>query len=63
MAEFFEMSGYGLYIWSAYFATFLLLVVVWLFSKKFAKNSEAKLTKLTTKDDVGAGKTRNEAQI
>ena len=63
MAEFFEMSGYGVYIWSAYFATLFFLVLVWLLSKKFAKNSEIRLSRLTAKNNVEAGKTRNETQI
>ncbi len=63
MAEFFGMSGYGHYIWSAYGITIFFLILLWLLSKRFAKTSETELTKLAAKGNIESGKNGNETQV
>ena len=46
MSDFFAMSGYGTYIWSAYSLAILILGLIWFYSRRFEKKTEETLIKL-----------------
>jgi len=53
MAEFFEMGGYGAFIWPAYGAVALVLAGLWVTSRRFVVSTEADLATLTPhRDDI-----------
>jgi heme exporter protein D len=61
MAEFFEMGGYGSFIWSAYGSVGLVLVGIWLASKRFVSNTEAELSELSPRLNPQKSEEKDEA--
>jgi len=52
MSEFLEMGGYGAYVWPAYGAVAVVMLGLWITSRRFVKSTEAELTKLTPKREA-----------
>jgi len=46
MAEFLEMGGYGAFIWPSYGAVALVLLGLWIASRRFVTTTEAELANL-----------------
>jgi len=46
MAEFLEMGGYGAFVWPAYGAVALVLLGLWITSRRFVATTEAELDNL-----------------
>ena len=40
---YFKMGGYGSYIWATYGMAFVVLLVLWIQSKRFVRNSQSEL--------------------
>ena len=43
---YFGMSDHGGYIWASYVMAFFVLLVLWIQSKRFVRNSQSKLANL-----------------
>jgi len=50
MAEFLEMGGYGAFIWPAYGAVALVLLGLWVVSRRFVTTTEAELADLNSRN-------------
>ncbi len=46
LEAFFDMGGHGAFIWPAYGMVFLVLVVLWVTSRRYVKSSAAELQSL-----------------
>ena len=53
MVEFLEMGGYGAFIWPAYGAVGLVLLGIWIASRRFVATTEAELAKLNPRQSGG----------
>jgi len=53
MAEFLAMGGYGAFIWSAYGAVGLVLLGIWIASRRFVATTETELLKLNPRQPGG----------
>jgi len=49
MEQFFHMGGHAGYVWPAYIAVALVMVGLWVASKRFQRTSAEKLTALDVK--------------
>ena len=59
MAEFFAMDGYGGFIWPAYLLPFVLMLAVWLQSRKALADSHRTIERLQADLDAEQGKERS----
>jgi len=57
MAEFLEMGGYGAFIWPAYAAVAIVLVGIWVASRRFVASTEAELSNLNPHQSGGKDET------
>ena len=46
IVSYFGMGGHGSYIWATYGMAFFVLLVLWIQSKRFARNSQSELASL-----------------
>jgi|TARA_B110000977_G_C11044557_1_gene480089 heme exporter protein CcmD len=51
MNEFFYMSGYGIYVWSAYIFSLLSLTALFIYYYFSLKNKEKELNKINAKNE------------
>ena len=49
LTRFFEMGGYGGFIWPAYAVAALVLILLWIFSWRSLRRSEGELAQLDTR--------------
>ena len=46
IVSYFEMGGHSSYIWATYGMAFFILLVLWIQSKRFVRNSQSELASL-----------------
>ena len=61
IVSYFEMGGHGSYIWATYGMAFFVLLVLWIQSKRFVRNSQSELVSLAVKRSNSQLDKKNEA--
>ena len=61
IVSYFEMGGHGSYIWATYGMAFFVLLVLWIQSKRFVRNSQSELASLTVEQSNSRLDKKNEA--
>ena len=61
IVSYFEMGGHGSYIWATYGIAFFVLLVLWIQSKRFVRNSQSELASLAVDRSNSQLDKKNEA--